>query len=758
MVGFNGGRVQINHWIPAPYTDFMFIDAMKMCLLPWVALNSANNEVSTEDWRLLFNARDYPTRMPNVAGDYWRSSQLWIYGVAGDVWVLDWANATSTLDLQAFFGGGGLTQNIISGTRREYTLTGDPDGGALDAFGSPNPALLVAIRITAMAANDFASGHIRLYKKTHESLLSAGGLMNPDFKDRANEWGVQRFMDLQQVILCNTGKWADRKTIDERSHLATRLKSSLWCGTSTGTNDQVVGQPSSTISSWTDGQIAQWKMGSVPLFKTVTAISNENPGKLTITGHGYSNGNKVEFDYWTVPGGAGGTWGAAFNNKSLTVTVVDADRITLGVDTTSYGTYPGGFKLYKQLSLKVGSLAAVPICRLNGYGFYSDDFVAGQEMTGTYNALLSKVLVNGSQNDNHHIIAGCPVEVLVMMANELGCHPHFCLPMLATDDYVTQFATYVRDNLSAGLIPKYTYANEIWNFGQQITSLANALAAAHPTLASANYHLWYGLRLVQMADLIAAVYSGSGKSYEMVLELQAADIPTPTTSPTTEDRFKCPPYSAGDTSKYPVNKCHAIAPAGYYYPAFAGAPNAASYGGYVNSIYAWKHGDPTTAFNWLRDQFRNNSTDGGFPTQWPLKYLREVIWPAWKAQANIYSKLLYEYEGGLGVFGPNGANGGFPAVHSPSGETITTTDVYNYWIAYMGSTQHAENVVKHAQDFVDAGGKFPSQYTLAGPWGAGALWALYGLNDFANGPTPAYTNLLAFNNSRTVTYTMTFAG
>jgi hypothetical protein len=58
---------------------------------------------------------------------------------------------------------------------------------------------------------------------------------------------------------------------------------------------------------------------------------------------------------------------------------------------------------------------------------------------------------------------GVPVEVMVDLCNRLKVNPWFCLPHLATDDYVRQFARLVKTRLQPSLIVYVEYSNEVWN-------------------------------------------------------------------------------------------------------------------------------------------------------------------------------------------------------------------------------------------------------------------------------------------------------
>lgn len=59
---------------------------------------------------------------------------------------------------------------------------------------------------------------------------------------------------------------------------------------------------------------------------------------------------------------------------------------------------------------------------------------------------------------------GISVEHMVELANELDADPWFNMPHMADDNYVRNFATYVRDHLEPGLTAYVEWSNEIWNF------------------------------------------------------------------------------------------------------------------------------------------------------------------------------------------------------------------------------------------------------------------------------------------------------
>lgn len=69
--------------------------------------------------------------------------------------------------------------------------------------------------------------------------------------------------------------------------------------------------------------------------KNITAVTAANPCQLTVVGHGKSTGD------YTQVGGVGGM--TEINDKIFTITVVDADNITLdGVDSSAFAAYTSG--------------------------------------------------------------------------------------------------------------------------------------------------------------------------------------------------------------------------------------------------------------------------------------------------------------------------------------------------------------------------------------------------------------------------------
>src|SRR3990167_11421896 len=128
------------------------------------------------------------------------------------------------------------------------------------------------------------------------------------------------------------------------------------------------------------------------------------------------------------------------------------------------------------------------------------------------------------------VLTGCPVEIMVNLCNRLNCNPWFSLQHTVDDNYVRQFATYVRDNLNPNLKANVEYTNEIWNgswpFGiQQGYCRTNGLAEGlgpDPFTATAR---WYARRSVQIFRIFDEVFGTNVRNrINRVISSQAANV------------------------------------------------------------------------------------------------------------------------------------------------------------------------------------------------------------------------------------------
>lgn len=91
----------------------------------------------------------------------------------------------------------------------------------------------------------------------------------------------------------------------------------------------------------------------------------------------------------------------------------------------------------------------------------------------------------GDRNGIGHITQGGSQGIawdhVVELSNQLDKDPWVCVPHQASDDYITQLATFLRDNVESGRTIYLEYSNELWNWaGFTQSTYVNTDAPGHP--------------------------------------------------------------------------------------------------------------------------------------------------------------------------------------------------------------------------------------------------------------------------------------
>lgn len=126
-------------------------------------------------------------------------------------------------------------------------------------------------------------------------------------------------------------------------------------------------------------------------------------------------------------------------------------------------------------------------------------------------------------SDASFAIKGAPVEWLVDLANQLNCDAWFCMPHKADDDYIKQFALYVKEHLKPELRAWVENSNEVWNGGFQqqkdaATAGQNLNFSRDSGKAASRY---YAYRSGQIFKIWTDVYKGHDR-FVRILAAQAA--------------------------------------------------------------------------------------------------------------------------------------------------------------------------------------------------------------------------------------------
>jgi hypothetical protein len=195
-------------------------------------------------------------------------------------------------------------------------------------------------------------------------------------------------------------------------------------------------------------------------------------------------------------------------------TLTNGEVIILQVTNANTSTAP---------TLNVNSLGAVTIVNTSGLALSAGDLNPAGSSNGfyifVYNSILNKWIFK-----SNGVNAFLPIEAQVQLANKIKASLWANIPLMAQDDWINQWSSYVCSNLNGGLYFYPEYSNEIWNFGGQTqTSLANqiGLALNFPNANGEPYHGWYGLRVRQaMGNLIPAQCSGHMSIVRRVMAFQ----------------------------------------------------------------------------------------------------------------------------------------------------------------------------------------------------------------------------------------------
>lgn len=174
-------------------------------------------------------------------------------------------------------------------------------------------------------------------------------------------------------------------------------------------------------------------------------------------------------------------------------------------------------------TLDVGSRGAKPILNRSGdplitSGSGTSRLVAGIS-TFVYDAILDGWIYSVGG-----ITWSMPVEAMAQLCDEVNSDGWFNLPTQATDDYISNWAIAIRDNLPTRLFAYTEYSNEIWNFAFPQTGWAyNKGYKLGWVLGSAqNYGSWYALRFKQMSDILTTAFASQPTRLRPMLAYQIA--------------------------------------------------------------------------------------------------------------------------------------------------------------------------------------------------------------------------------------------
>lgn len=134
------------------------------------------------------------------------------------------------------------------------------------------------------------------------------------------------------------------------------------------------------------------------------------------------------------------------------------------------------------------------------------------EVFEPYEISVSGQLVTYEGVDVPALRGGVPLEIMVALANQAGVDPWFTIPVGASDEFVTQFAEFVRDNLDPKLTAYFEYSNEVWNGQFQHFNFALHQSRLNDDIqGDFSNNVYYGYQSAHILNIISGVF---GEEFE----------------------------------------------------------------------------------------------------------------------------------------------------------------------------------------------------------------------------------------------------
>lgn len=529
--GFNGGKSQIQSSDIGLGGDYPFINLLKLGS-SWIA-TGATLQVNGSQ----LDSNGYPIVLPSGASNVVTTVFGPTQASRPGNYVLAWdGNGTVVCTCSDTLVSGSKTSSGGSG-RYVFSTTGNQFTVGIAVIGSP---MITNMRLL-FAADEAAYNAGQIFSDKFISTLRAGG------------YGVFRFMDLQDENFGNTTTWTTRKPVGYVYYAGGEFRSSMYTTVSTTGVTSILAAFGS--GNPVDKQTVQFQSQStVKNPSVVTPGYPTNPTWITFTAHGLNVGDTVAWPQ-TGPNGAAYTQPAGFSKaspSSQTVycvhDVVDANTITLStcggsvITMTSAGS-SGGVNMVlspvTQFQMN-GSAAVINVGDERGnfpmqWGFNSE-LLVNQNVTLVYDAGLNlwlKFGTVGTSNTRGYLDSGWPPELFVTLSALIGAHPYVNLPYLAADngtaankllggtDWASSFASYVKNNGPAWMIPRFEGVNEApWNSG--------FFGSGYITTKAANVYGWnannlYGKQVSTMGQDVNTAYgspTNDGTKYQILMGIQ----------------------------------------------------------------------------------------------------------------------------------------------------------------------------------------------------------------------------------------------
>ena len=336
-------------------------------------------------------------------------------------------------------------------------------------------------------------------------------------------------------------------------------------------------------------------------------------------------------------------------------------------------------------------------------------------------------------SDYSWVEKGVPLEVMVALANQIGADPWFNMPHLADDDYVTNFATYVRDALDPRLMAYVEYSNEVWNFIFPQAHYAAAQAEALWGRSEDGWMQYYGLRAAQVMDIWTDVY-GAGAEARLIRTMA-----THTGWQGLEETILQAPLAMLALGRAPQDSFDAYAVTGYFGFEMGGEEYAGTMRGWLDDAErrATRSGEEQGLRRIALREYVNanrfepaNAPVANALRDGSLKELIEVIFPYHASAAQRAGLDLVMYEGGTHVAG--------------HGEQVSDDRLTEFFIQFNYSPEMAAIYLDLLEGWRNAGGRLFNAFVDVAP---PSQWGSWGARKYLGDDSARWDALMAFNAS-----------
>lgn len=520
-------------------------------------------------------ANGYPNVSLSVAdaklfGGAIRIPASWVYGApsSGQFYVLRWrgngqVRLATGLSGSSWTLQSGMSTNATSASSDSWKTSSGSDTYVVVNFTGPAQMIFVYVQSTDTNNVGAFLNSLAFYRLDDEADYLAGKIFRRPYKQSVVDYNpsVLRFVDW---VGGNNAKqtWFSTRTLPNYpswgAGVGTNWVASPAYGETSGVNQLTLaasvgttGNSKTTPTSMIHGEIVTCRIGAGLArcgLKTVSAITKANPGVVTSTAHGFSDGDIIAHNISTGM--------TQLHLVPVTITVIDADNYSIGIDTSSFTTFTAGTS-EQFTTLNVGGRGDYPIVfpSVNAYGgrygngyisagdyktFIFDKSVAYQRDTaGDY--IYGVWMFNDLGANNGHN-GGVPLEICTALVNEvnqmstapIGMYlniPHLGMSSMDPDYNLAENwgvnAVNVILNgangfsgLTSAAPLLLEYSNETWNSGGNGTSQTPYCALRGylrwPASGTGNFSAMHSLRsVIAMTDILNSAYFQSRVKFVM---------------------------------------------------------------------------------------------------------------------------------------------------------------------------------------------------------------------------------------------------